>query len=393
MKRLRYLFILAFAFYVSFTHAQTALNTSNLAHQYNPDAEIDLRHEIVTSNDTAFIYIKLIINQSKPLLKDYTFDFFTAASYSETLQPIAADKTDSTYLEQVRNQHTIRFALPKSSLSDLGAIRVQSKFSGFTYFYDFNLAGHHIAVWDSNNNIQFTSWVAPGTYHFNSGNQIYGYYYKHHFPPALPPMPIREETPAKAMPIDSSFIVASGQNIMFTNHGLFLFQNDSSSQKGKGIRVENKYYPKLAKLEDLVEPLIYITTKEENMQLQNINGDKKAFDKFWLDLTKSPERAKSIIKNYFDRVESANRLFTTYKEGWKTDMGLIYIIFGPPDEVTKSNSEETWLYLASPDLPKLKFNFIRTESVFSSSHFVLVRDKNYASAWYRAIDLWRKGRF
>ena len=115
MKRLRYLFILAFAFYVSFTHAQTALNTSNLAHQYNPDAEIDLRHEIVTSNDTAFIYIKLIINQSKPLLKDYTFDFFTAASYSETLQPIAADKTDSTYLEQVRNQHTIRFALPKKS--------------------------------------------------------------------------------------------------------------------------------------------------------------------------------------------------------------------------------------------------------------------------------------
>ncbi|UII33386.1 GWxTD domain-containing protein [Fulvivirga ulvae] len=393
MKLLRYFFILAFTPYGTFINAQTTLNSSNLAHQYNPDSEIDLKHEVITDSDSTFIFIGLIINQSKPLLKDYTFDFFTTTAYTADLQQIATDKIDSTYIGQIKNQHTIRFSISNSALLNLGAIRVQSKFSGFTYFYDFTVTDHTLAIWNSNDRIQFTSWVAPGTYHFNNSTQVYGYYYNHIFPPALPPMPIREETPAKAMPIDSSFVVASGQKLTFIKHGLFLFQKDSSSQQGKGIRVENKYYPKLAKLEDLVEPLIYITTKEENMQLQNINGDKKAFDKFWLDLTKSPDRAKSIIKNYFDRVESANRLFTSYKEGWKTDMGLIYIIFGPPDEVTKSNGEETWLYLASPDLPKLKFNFIRTASVFSSSHFVLVRDKSYTSSWYRAIDLWRKGRF
>ncbi|MBL6446860.1 GWxTD domain-containing protein [Fulvivirga sp. 29W222] len=391
MKPFQYLFILAFTLHGFLINAQPTLNTSNLAHQYNPESEIDVRHELVTSNDTTFIYLKLVINQSKPSLQDYTFDFFTAASYSGALQQIASNKIDSTYLEQVKNQHIIKFYMPKTELLSLGAIRVQSKFSGFTYFYDFNVDNHHLALYNSSNKIQFTSWVAPGKYHFN--DQVYGYYYNHHFPPALPPMPVREDVPVKAMPIDSSFVVSSRQDMDFANHGLFLFQKDSSSQQGKGIRVENKYYPKLAKLEDLIEPLIYITTKEENIQLRNINGDKKAFDKFWLDLTKSQERARLIIKNYFDRVEGANRLFTTYKEGWKTDMGLIYIIFGAPDEVTKSNNDETWLYLASPDLPKLKFSFIRTESVFSSSHFVLVRNKNYASSWYRAIDLWRKGRF
>ncbi|MEL7006518.1 MAG: GWxTD domain-containing protein, partial [Bacteroidota bacterium] len=120
---------------------------------------------------------------------------------------------------------------------------------------------------------------------------------------------------------------------------------------------------------------------------------KAAFDDFWLDLTRSSERARDIIKNYYDRVEEANRLFTTYKPGWKTDRGMIYITFGPPGKVIKSNNEETWIYLSTRDLKKIEFKFVKASSIFSNSHYALVRDKKYADAWYKAIRLIRQGRF
>ena len=37
---------------------------------------------------------------------------------------------------------------------------------------------------------------------------------------------------------------------------------------------------------------------------------------------------------------SVTSLFTSYKQGWKTDKGMIYIIFGAPDEVLKDGERE-----------------------------------------------------
>ena len=43
---------------------------------------------------------------------------------------------------------------------------------------------------------------------------------------------------------------------------------------------------------------------------------------------KSLERAKELIKNYYGRLQHANLFFTSYLEGWKTDRGMIFMIFG-----------------------------------------------------------------
>ena len=142
-----------------------------------------------------------------------------------------------------------------------------------------------------------------------------------------------------------------------------------------------------------MEPLIYITTKNEKTKLDNIGNSKDKFDKFWIELTNSTNRAKKIIRRYYRRVETANRYFTTYKEGWKTDKGMIYIIFGPPNEVYFKGREEIWQYLENEFMPKISFTFIQTQSIFSPEASVLVRHEKYRSAWFRAVDLWRKGRF
>ena len=31
----------------------------------------------------------------------------------------------------------------------------------------------------------------------------------------------------------------------------------------------------------------------------------------------------------------------SWKEGWETDFGMIYILFGPPDEIQRSNATST----------------------------------------------------
>ncbi|ELR71242.1 hypothetical protein C900_02857 [Fulvivirga imtechensis AK7] len=392
MKNARYFFIVIAVHLTIFTHGQHSLNTTNLAHQYNPESEIDLNVQSVTINDTVQVYLKLTINQGKPQLFDYTLKFFSASSYKDKLDAIPKEKIDSTYIGKDGPDYLFNYSLPANATSKMLVIQVLSKFSGFTYYYEFRFDKNPLILKNIHNNIQFNPWIAAGKYSFTPREEVYGYFYGHKFPPALPPMPVREESPELALSIDSTFMVNDSMDITLQQQGLYLLQLDSTSDKGFSFRLENKYYPKLARLEHLTEPLIYITTREENLKLKDINGDKREFDKFWLDLTNSPERARTIIKNYFDRVEQANRLFTTYKEGWKTDRGMIYIIFGPPDEVNKNINGESWTYLASPALPKLNFEFIRTETIFAPT-YALIRDKSYANIWYRAIDLWRKGRF
>ena len=120
-------------------------------------------------------------------------------------------------------------------------------------------------------------------------------------------------------------------------------------------------------------------------------GDKKAFDRVILSVTGNTERAKNLMRNYFKRVEWANYYFTSYKEGWKTDRGMIYILFGLPEEVYKFSDREVWNY-KSPSL-KVTFNFVKSSTLFDPDNYVLIREKKFQETWYEKVDLWRNARF
>src|SRR5690606_19887565 len=117
------------------------------------------------------------------------------------------------------------------------------------------------------------------------------------------------------------------------NEALYFVQDDTTIFNGIAFRLVPSYYPDYKKAEELVLPLIYISTKSEMARLSKSKDVKKALDKYWLDLINNPGRARNIIKSFYDQIESANHFFTTYKEGWKTDQGMIYALYGPPDEV------------------------------------------------------------
>jgi len=150
-------------------------------------------------------------------------------------------------------------------------------------------------------------------------------------------------------------------------------------------------YPRLAKIESLADPLIYVCTKQEFDRIKLAKGDKKAFDRVILSITGDTERAKNFMRTYFRRVELANEFFTSYKEGWKTDRGMIYIIFGLPDQVFRFTDREVWTY--KNNTYKITFDFVKSSTLFDPENFVLVRDKKFQETWYEVIDLWRNARF
>lgn len=215
-------------------------------------------------------------------------------------------------------------------------------------------------------------------------------YYNDNFPTAQPPFTETQGRVSRGMKSDSLFAVRGGEVLKFSKKGLYLIQTDTNATSGVTIRVEDDY-PKLAKIQTLGPPLVYITTAQEYNRLLSAKNEKKQFDRVVLGITNDQERARRLMRNYFRRVEVVNELFTSYKEGWKTDRGMIYIVFGLPDEVFKFSDREVWNYTSTSR--NVSFTFIKSTSVFDPDNYVLLRDRKYQQDWYETIDLWRGSRF
>ncbi len=214
-------------------------------------------------------------------------------------------------------------------------------------------------------------------------------YYNNNFPAAAPGFSEGLARVSPGMKPDSTFTVRTNTDINFALKGLYLVQKDTNETHGFSFRAEQDY-PRFEKVESLADPLIYICTKQEFDRVKLAKGDKKAFDKVILSITGDVTRAKTLMRSYFKRVEVANQLFTSYKEGWKTDRGMIYIIFGLPDQVYAFTDREVWTYKKQFDL---SFNFTKSSTIFDPDNYVIIRDSKYTESWYEVIDLWRNARF
>ena len=225
----------------------------------------------------------------------------------------------------------------------------------------------------------------------NTTREYFVYYYQTDFEVADPPMYRIKKSVSKSMEISSLTKYANDEPFTLDKEGLYFIQSDTSSLSGIGIRVENNFFPKMTTIKQLSEPLIYLSTKDEIKELSEEEDVRSAFEDFWLDLAKSESVARMIIKRYYDRIEQANLRFTNYKEGWKTDMGMIYTIIGPPDEVYVTEEKESWYYKNPGRNQIVVFNFLKIRNLFSDKHYTLIRDNQYKSFWFKNVDRWRKG--
>jgi GWxTD domain-containing protein len=218
------------------------------------------------------------------------------------------------------------------------------------------------------------------------------YRYKHQFDPALSPMATSGKNVSKTLEIDTTFTLPSSTMFVLGEPGLYYFREDTNAVNGIGIMVVDHRFPRMTRPEELVKPLIYISTNNEIKELSNTNAPKRTLDTYWLRLANNNEaKARRTIRAYYRRVAQANQLFTTYKEGWKTDMGMVYIIFGKPNKVVRTKDKEVWTFTQNANFSEINFTFVRRPNQFVEDHYELVRYVEYEPIWYPTVEEWRTG--
>lgn len=87
----------------------------------------------------------------------------------------------------------------------------------------------------------------------------------------------------------------------------------------------------------LEEDVVYIIAPEEKEAFLELSNDEERgqfIEQFWLRRDPTPETIENEFREeHYRRIVYANELFTSGVEGWRTDRGRIYIMFGPPDEI------------------------------------------------------------
>ena len=83
-------------------------------------------------------------------------------------------------------------------------------------------------------------------------------------------------------------------------------------------------------------------------------------------------------------------MFSSDREGWKTDRGMIYIVFGPPNSVFRKELKETWVYGNVESNLAVTFDFFRIQSPFTDNDYWLNRSTSYGQSWNNAVEIWRR---
>jgi GWxTD domain-containing protein len=212
----------------------------------------------------------------------------------------------------------------------------------------------------------------------------------------LPPPPFSSNAPeypdfSGAQPVALK-VESEGSWVFEVVGGLYFLTHDSAKRIGFTIKTSNTHFPRVKEVSSLEWPIRFITTKSEHEEIIKNNYPKLLIDRFWLECGGSKEHARELIRIFYRRVEEANYYFSTYTEGWRTDRGMIHLLFGNPNQVIRSSQGEVWNYGEDNQAALLSFTFKKVDSPFTNNLYVLEREPGYKPYWERMVQTWRSGK-
>jgi GWxTD domain-containing protein len=103
-------------------------------------------------------------------------------------------------------------------------------------------------------------------------------------------------------------------------------------------------------IDQAIEVLRYIASKPELDKMKKAPKAEKHAEliAFWKSKDPDPETPENEKQyEYYSRVVYANNTFgTNQREGWKTDMGRVFILLGPADQIERQPFNQTYLQSA-----------------------------------------------
>jgi len=159
-------------------------------------------------------------------------------------------------------------------------------------------------------------------------------------------------------------LAASGEPVVIQPSGAELFlgsyvfevelvEGKSHWRVERSFDVDESGPPRGREFERMLEPLAYIASPEELDWLRSLPADQQArgWDEFWRRRDLTPETPRNEVQlEFFRRVRYAEHHFQGFGPGWRSDMGRIYIKFGPADQIenrpasSTSAQLEIWYY-------------------------------------------------
>lgn len=133
-------------------------------------------------------------------------------------------------------------------------------------------------------------------------------------------------------------------------------KTDSLISLSSGVFVSGEYAVMTAEeIKSEFDYATYISTDEEKKQfnsLTDLDAKRKFLYDFWKKRDLNPTTPENEFKiEYMRRVEFANDNFSgSFKKGFSTDRGRVYIVYGPPDDIERYPSSydaepyEIWNY-------------------------------------------------
>jgi GWxTD domain-containing protein len=159
-------------------------------------------------------------------------------------------------------------------------------------------------------------------------------------------------------------------------------QENESDSKAIELRIRKPGLSNfISNVDEALDQMRYIVTDEEYKRIKKAKRKEreKLFYQFWKDRDPSPGTVvNELMDQYYYRVSYTNEHFTSFSPGWKTDMGMIYILFGPPNDTQRSfstgnrNTYEIWYY----------YTINRNFSFYDENGF---GDFNLTTPYYRGV--------
>ena len=181
----------------------------------------------------------------------------------------------------------------------------------------------------------------------------------------------------------ATFVVAPGVNLLVGD----AVGSPEIAVYGRGLE-----FPHMRNVVDLVEATRYILSRTEYERMRSAEDMKGELDGFWLACQEDPERAAALIATYYARVEEANVYFSGVRDGWRTDRGMVHIVFGVPTRVRTAPGSEWWIYGEEGNVNTVIFRFMRDPAPYDPDAWTLDRSVNFRTAWDRMVTAWRTGR-
>jgi GWxTD domain-containing protein len=392
------------------------VSLQNLAHLYQVEKQFTEQNSRVyhTTDTTSTLFVEVLFSklvyQKDPYSGMYTCAYrlgykltqgYESKEILESSSLLSGDSLNYGKNTGVVQSFDIKMKYPGKYLLEITLFDINRQ-AGSTWYLEADktskMGRQDFLVLDRNNSLIFKDNIPEGEQFKIISDQpdlkyLYVSHYQRDFPVARPPYTEDRDQVFVYKP-DSAYIIqlVNGETdwMVLDKPGFYHFRKDSVNRTGLTLYNFPAGFPEIITAGQLRDPLRYITSRKEYDTLMEAVDVKAAVDAFWLKSARTPERARNLIQKYYSNVEEANRYFTSYLEGWKTDRGLIYIIFGKPTYVYRSKETEEWIYGEPQNRSSLRFTFVQVNNPFTDNDYMLLRSPTFKEPWFITVQSWRR---